>query len=182
MTWQPTPTSGVVRRTLTFHPDDRGSFAEIWRASWTDDVPGADGPMMRQANLSRSQARVLRGIHVHEHQADLWVVVEGRAFIGLVDLRGPLAGNGAATVQTIEAQPGDAVFLPEGVAHGFYAREALTLLYFVTNEYDGSDEHGFAWDDPTAAVPWPDGAPILSPRDAAAPSLRELVERLRAQR
>ena len=49
----------------------------------------------------------------------------------------------------------DWVVIPTGVAHGFLALDALELLYLVTNEYDGSDELGFAWDDPTAAVPWP---------------------------
>jgi len=60
-------------------------------------------------------------------------------------------------------------------------------VYLVTNEYDGSDEAGFAWDDALAAVPWPlpaptpDGRPILSERDRANPSLVELVARLRAE-
>ena len=43
--------------------------------------------------------------------------------------------------------------IPTGVAHGFLALEPLELLYLVTNEYDGTDELGFAWDDPTAGVP-----------------------------
>jgi dTDP-4-dehydrorhamnose 3,5-epimerase-like enzyme len=55
----------------------------------------------------------------------------------------------------------------------------------VTNAYDGSDELGFGWDDPLAAVAWPavgetpDGRPILSDRDRSNPSLTELVKRLR---
>jgi dTDP-4-dehydrorhamnose 3,5-epimerase-like enzyme len=59
------------------------------------------------------------------------------------------------------------------------------LLYLVTNEYDGSDELGFAWDDPAVGVPWPhleatpDGQPILSERDQTNPSLADLVRRLR---
>ena len=61
----------------------------------------------------------------------------------------------------------------------------LQLLYLVTNAYDGTDELGFAWDDPDAAVPWPaipqtpDGRPILSDRDRSNPSLADLVVRLR---
>ena len=57
----------------------------------------------------------------------------------------------------------------------------------MTNEYDGTDELGFAWDDPTAAVAWPplpatpDGRPILSDRDRTNPSLAELVARLRTE-
>jgi dTDP-4-dehydrorhamnose 3,5-epimerase-like enzyme len=57
----------------------------------------------------------------------------------------------------------------------------------VTNEFDGSDELGFAWDDPAVAVRWPvleatpDGRPILSDRDRSNPPLRELVAGLAAK-
>ena len=61
-----------------------------------------------------------------------------------------------------------------------------SCVYLVTNEYDGSDELGFAWDDPAVGGPLarrsrrpPDGRPILSDRDAANPSLADLVVRLR---
>jgi dTDP-4-dehydrorhamnose 3,5-epimerase-like enzyme len=73
------------------------------------------------------------------------------------------------------------------VAHGFLALETLALVYLVTAEYDDTDELGFAWDDPLAAVPWPvvpgqaDGRPILSGRDRSNPSLADLVGRLRAE-
>ena len=70
---------------------------------------------------------------------------------------------------------------------GLNANPMRGLVYLVTNEYDGTDELGFAWDDPTAAVPWPavtatpDGRPILSVRDRTNPSLPELVARLRTE-
>jgi dTDP-4-dehydrorhamnose 3,5-epimerase-like enzyme len=89
-------------------------------------------------------------------------------------------------VETFEMRPDEWCLIPPGVAHGFLAIEALELLYFVTNEYDGSDEHGFAWDDRLADVAWPpvpetaDHRPILSDRDRQNPPLTELVERLRA--
>jgi dTDP-4-dehydrorhamnose 3,5-epimerase len=75
--------------------------------------------------------------------------------------------------------------IPAGIAHGFLALDPLHLIYFVTNEYDGSDELGFAWDDPAVAVAWPilagtpDGRPILSGRDLENPTLAELLVRLR---
>ena len=77
------------------------------------------------------------------------------------------------------------VVIPTGIAHGFLALDPLQLIYLVTNEYDGSDELGFAWDDPAVAVDWPpvagtaDGRPILSERDGANPPLAELVVRMR---
>jgi dTDP-4-dehydrorhamnose 3,5-epimerase len=176
--WQATSIPGVRRRTVAFNDDERGSFAEIWRVSWMEEPGGAPAETIRQANLSRSRPRVLRGLHVHQRQVDVWVVLDGHALIGLVDIRGPLGRGDAVRMESLEAAPGDVVYLPPGVAHGFYARDELTLVYFVTNPYDGTDEHGFAWNDPMAAVPWPDAAPILSARDQAAPSLRDLLNQL----
>ncbi len=169
--WMAGKLDGVARRSIAFHPDARGSFGELWRDSWTSPL----GAPMQQANLSRSDAGVLRGLHLHQRQADLWVLADGRAFIGLVDVRPRLAGSGPAIIETIEASAGDAVYLPAGVAHGFYAQDPITLIYLVTNQYDGSDELGFAWNDPEVGVPWPDREPTLSERDASAPSLRELL-------
>lgn len=163
------------------HADERGSFRELWRA---DAFPGRQ---FVQANLSTSTAGVLRGLHLHQRQDDLWVVAAGRAFVALVDVRPLLDGSGSAPlVETRELGANDWVVIPSGVAHGFLALEPLDLIYLVTNEYDGSDELGFAWEDPAVGVPWPrlrvtaDGRPILSDRDVANPPLEELLVRIRA--
>jgi dTDP-4-dehydrorhamnose 3,5-epimerase len=175
---------GVWTRTQTNHPDGRGSFAELWRASWVEALPDRGAERMRQANLSTSKPRVLRGMHLHRHQADLWVVAEGRAFVAMVDVRPALDAGGRGEppgvgVATLDAGPGDMLYLPAGVAHGFYAATGLSLVYLVTNEYDGSDEHGFIWNDPAVPISWPDPDPILSARDAEAPSLAQLIAQLR---
>jgi dTDP-4-dehydrorhamnose 3,5-epimerase len=173
---------GVEYGRQVAHGDVRGSFTELWRAS---HPVGTSDPFV-QANLSTSAEGVLRGLHLHQRQLDYWVVVGGRAFVALVDARGPVSGRTAtATVETRVLAPNDWVVIPAGVAHGFLALEPTRLLYLVTNEYDGSDELGFAWDDPAVGVPWPpvkatsDGRPILSERDSANPSLAELVAHLR---
>jgi dTDP-4-dehydrorhamnose 3,5-epimerase len=177
--WRRAGIEGVFLRTLSVHPDERGSFIELWRSSWFEGLPAATmSRAMRQANVSRSSPGVLRGLHVHRRQADMWVVLDGHPTIALVDIRPALGGEGAPVALTREAAPGDAIYIPEGVAHGFYAHDAITLVYFVTNEYDGTDELGFAWNDPHAGVLWPDGAPLLSARDAGAPPLADLLSRL----
>ena len=80
----------------------------------------------------------------------------GRAFVALVDLRPMLDGTGSAPrIETRELRADEWVVIPTGIAHGFLALEPLQLIYLVTNEYDGSDELGFAWDDPAVAVAWP---------------------------
>lgn len=98
----------------------------------------------------------------------------------MVDLRASLADEQAAlSAAHEEMSEGDALLIPPGVTHGFWALEPVSLLYLVSTEFDGSDEHGFAWDDPLAAIEWPAGVPVLSARDAGAPSLSDVVAGLR---
>ena len=183
---------GVRYGAIARHGDSRGAFRELWRASafptlTPTDTGAPDGsePRFLQANLSSSAAGVLRGLHYHRRQLDYWVVGAGRAFVALVDVRPVAEVRGGAVVETRELAADEWVVIPTGVAHGFLALEPLELVYLVTNEFDGSDELGFAWDDPAVAVPWPavsatpDGNPILSDRDQSNPSLAELVARLR---
>ena len=179
----PSSLPGVRYGAVVRHADQRGSFRELWRAG---DFP--DEPFV-QANLSTSAAGVLRGLHLHQRQDDLWIVADGRAFVALVDLRPMLDGTGnAPRIETRELRADEWVVIPTGIAHGFLALDPLQLIYLVTNEYDGSDELGFAWDDPAVAVDWPplagtaDGHPILSERDGANPPLAHLLERMRADR
>jgi dTDP-4-dehydrorhamnose 3,5-epimerase len=186
------PIPGVTWGRLVRHADARGSFRELWRARAFEDLdPAATGlpagsPVrFVQSNLSESAAGVLRGLHFHRHQLDHWIVASGRAFVALVDVRPAVEGRGEPVVDARDVPADTTVSIPTGVAHGFLALEPLALVYFVTNEYDGADELGFAWDDADAAVPWPsvpgtpDGRPVLSERDSTNPSLRELVARLR---
>ena len=175
----PSALPGVRYGTIDRHGDSRGAFRELWRARSFPDVTFV------QANMSTSSAGVVRGLHLHLRQDDLWVVGEGRAFVALVDVRPALDGDRLPVVETRELGPDSSVYIPSGVAHGFLAIEPLQLIYLVTNEYDGSDELGFAWDDPAVAVPWPtvsetrDGRPITSDRDATNPPLAELLVRVR---
>jgi dTDP-4-dehydrorhamnose 3,5-epimerase len=171
---------GVIWASVERHADGRGSFRELWRRSRLPE------PFV-QVNLSTSAPGVLRGLHLHRRQVDHWVVTSGRALVALVDVRPLLDTTGVdPVVETRELAADGSVTIPMGVAHGFLALEPLELVYLVSSEYDGSDEHGFAWDDPAVAVPWPrvsstpDGRPILSDRDRSNPPLAELVARLGA--
>ena len=180
----PSALRGVRYGAVARHGDARGSFRELWRANDVEDP--ASGTAFVQANHSTSGAGVLRGLHLHLRQLDYWVVSGGHAFVAIVDVRSMLDGSASRpVVETRQLDPDDWMVIPAGVAHGFLALEPLDLLYLVTNPYDGSDELGFAWDDPAVAVPWPvlpgapGAGPILSDRDRSNPSLADLVASLR---
>jgi len=176
---------GVRWGRLTAHADARGSFREIWKRSTfpalDEAATGRAEAAFVQANISTSSAGVLRGMHYHRRQLDHWVVLGGRAFVALVDVEQAAAGRGGTAIATRELGQDDTVTIPVGVAHGFLALEPLQLMYLVTNEYDGTDELGFAWDDPAVGIEWPTVAgnvPVLSDRDRRNPTLQELFASL----
>jgi dTDP-4-dehydrorhamnose 3,5-epimerase len=154
---------GVVLLRPEVHGDERGFFLETMR----EDALGAT---FVQGNHSHSRSGVLRGLHFHARQADAWYVVRGRCRVGLADLRSRTDRPAALTVELSEDDPGT-LYIPPGVAHGFAALTDLDLVYWVTHYFDGTDEHGVAWNDPILAVPWDIEDPILSGRDASARSL-----------
>lgn len=155
---------GVILTGLACHPDVRGSFVEVGRASH-----GALS--FTQINHSFSRAGVLRGLHFHQRQSDLWYVVSGRAQVALVDLRDCAAGP-ISRVFELSGEHPSTLLIPPGVAHGYLALTDVHLVYIVSEEYDGDDEHGVRWNDPALAIPWANEEPVLSDRDEANPELR----------
>ena len=162
--------SGVKFAKLKAWDDDRGRFLETFRKEW---FPERSWEVI-QTNCSYSQANVLRGLHYHLQQVDYWFAVRGTIRVALADLRRSSPTQGASqTVEIGENNP-MGIFIPIGVAHGFVALTDATLTYLVDNYYDGSDEHGVAWNDPELGVDWGVGSPILSPRDLQNSLLRDI--------
>lgn len=166
---------GVKLRELAPHRDDRGTFLELFRTEW-------GGPSeLVQWNSVKSNANVLRGVHAHHTHDDYLTVVSGRAIIGLADLRPSSSTYRAATcVELSEAAP-KAIAIPHGVAHGFYFPEPTIHVYAVSHYWNMDDELGCRWDDPELEIPWPQTNANISDRDAALPSLAELVMQLEAK-
>jgi len=152
---------GVLLLHPEVHPDDRGSFMEIFRQ---DDL----GVPFVQGNHSKSREGVVRGLHYHRKQSDAWYVLQGRARVGLADVRDR---SGQALTVDLSGDDPAVLYIPPGVAHGFAALTDIELIYWVTHHYDNSDEFGVSWNDPTLGVPWGVKDPMLSGRDREAPPL-----------
>ena len=140
--------------------DDRGYFFESYRRSW---IPEARE--MIQGNCSFSKSGVLRGLHYHRKQADFWAVPNGRVRAALYDFRADSPSFGKSL--TLELGQGNPVglYIPKGVAHGFYAIEDSFMTYLVDEYYDNSDELGILWNDPALGLDGGAQDPILSKRD-----------------
>ena len=161
--------AGVELHALTPHGDDRGTFLELFRDSWSFPIAPA------QWNAVRSEENVLRGVHAHWRHSDYLTVVAGRASIGLHDLReGSPTEERGALVELNGIEPA-ALLIPTGVAHGFYFHEISLHVYAVSHEWDPEDELGCRWDDPALGIAWPCENPHISERDRALGPLRELT-------
>lgn len=157
--------------------DERGRFMETFRKEWFPDRTWE----ILQSNRSHSVAGVLRGLHYHHHQVDYWQLMEGKMRVALADLRPTSPTYLATETIDIDAATPQGLYIPVGVAHGFYAQTAMTLLYLVDNYYNGQDELGIAWNDPTLNIDWGVENPVLSERDAKNPFLQDVPTAIRPQ-
>jgi dTDP-4-dehydrorhamnose 3,5-epimerase len=157
--------AGVVIVKPDVHGDNRGRFVETFRQEWLPD--GA--PTMVQGNRADRKQGALVGLHYHRFQADFWYVPTGRAMVALHDLRGSSPTDGVTLIVEIGEHDHRGVYIPPGVAHGFYALTDMTITYLVDHYYDPADELGVAWDDPALQIVWPTTDPELSQRDRTNP-------------
>ncbi|MER5278444.1 dTDP-4-dehydrorhamnose 3,5-epimerase [Streptomyces sp. NPDC002809] len=158
-------------------PDSRGSFHEWFRASDLGEAAG-HGLGLAQANFSTSRRGTLRGIHfadVPPGQAKYVKCVRGAVLDVIVDVRA-----GSPTFKRWEGVRLDdtdhrAVYIAEGLGHAFMAlTDDACVLYLCSEGYAPGRERGVDPLDAELGIAWPaDIAPLLSGKDAGAPSLAE---------
>ncbi|MCA3250804.1 MAG: dTDP-4-dehydrorhamnose 3,5-epimerase [Pseudomonadota bacterium] len=176
---------GVVLVEPAVFADDRGWFMESWnQARFDAGLAGLGLPAPRafvQDNHSCSRAGVLRGLHYQlppHAQGKLVRVTRGRVFDVAVDIRRGSPSFGRWVGTELSAANRRQLWIPEGFAHGFVALEDDTeFLYKTTDIYVRECERSIRWDDPAIGIDWPLpaglAAPLLAPKDAAAPPLAQ---------
>ena len=134
-----------------------------------------------QDNVSVSRKDTLRGLHLQNPnpQGKLVMVLSGSVLDVAVDVRigSPTFGRHIAVV--LDDKTHRQLWIPRGFAHGFLAlSEEATFLYKCDALYDRASEMSVRWDDPDIGIVWGVSHPLLSEKDAAAPFLRDLTDRL----
>jgi dTDP-4-dehydrorhamnose 3,5-epimerase len=168
----PTSVEGVVVVDLEPRRDERGSFA---RTFCVDEF--ADHGLelsVKQASVSVNPTLgILRGMH---YQADprpepkLVRCTRGRIFDVAVDLR-PSSPTYCGWVGVdLDAETGNALFIPPGCAHGFLTTAApAEVSYFIGARYAPELARGVRWDDSAFGIAWPSPPAVMSERDATYP-------------
>jgi len=155
--------------------DGRGYFGETFRVDKYETL-GVDETFV-QDNVSVSGRGVLRGLHFqHPHaQAKLVYTLRGEVFDVVVDVRADSKTFGAVVTTNLSDQNHRQVFVPAGFAHGFLVTsEDAVVVYKCSDYYSPQTEQRVHWNDPDIAIRWPIANPVLSPKDAVAPLLRDI--------
>ncbi len=168
---------GVFEVTPQQHRDERGVFLEWFRGETFAKAVGHDLGLA-QANCSVSRRGVVRGIHftdVPPGQAKYVTCVAGAVLDVVVDLRVGSPAFARHDAVRLDGDERKAVYLPEGLGHGFVAlTDDATVLYLCSTTYNPDADHEVNPLDPALALPWPaDLDLVLSAKDRAAPTLAE---------
>ena len=174
MTVTPTAIPDVLLLEPRVFADDRGAFFESFNARAFAAAVGRQVAFV-QDNQSTSRRHVLRGLHYQEpnRQGKLVRTLVGAIYDVAADIRPGSPTFGHWVGVELSAENHRQLWVPEGLAHGFLVlSESADVLYKTTDFYAPACEKCLRWDDPALGIRWPLSAPpVLSPRDAAAPTL-----------
>ncbi|WP_326819513.1 dTDP-4-dehydrorhamnose 3,5-epimerase [Streptosporangium sp. NBC_01756] len=177
---EPLSIGGAWCHTPRVHLDSRGAFLESYRSADLEEAVGHRLDLA-QVNCSVSARGVLRGVHfadVPPGQAKYVTCVSGAVLDVVVDIRvgSPTFGRWDAVRLDDESRRG--LYIAEGLGHAFMAlSEQATIVYLCSQPYAPGREHGIHPLDPAVGIDWPAGLePLLSEKDAAAPTLKEALD------
>jgi dTDP-4-dehydrorhamnose 3,5-epimerase len=170
----PTPIAGVFEAQTDVRSDPRGRFARLFCQSDLEAAHRARPIVQINHSITRTVGAI-RGLHFQNSPAaeGKWVrCLRGRVFDVAVDLR-----RGSPTflrwhAVALDSTRMNAIFIPEGCAHGFQVLEPESeLLYLHTAPYTPAIEGGVRFDDSSVGIVWPLPVTDVSDRDRSHPLL-----------
>ncbi|MDE2681708.1 MAG: dTDP-4-dehydrorhamnose 3,5-epimerase [Verrucomicrobiota bacterium] len=176
MKFTETKIAGVFVIELERHKDARGWFARAWcREEFAAYGLPTD---LAQTNISYNPQRgTVRGMHFQtapHAEVKLIRCVAGAVHDVALDLRPESPTFKQSVATELSADNGLAMFLPEGLAHGFQTlTDNATLFYQMSTPYAPESASGVRWDDATFQIEWPIAEAIVCERDAAFPDFTE---------
>jgi len=168
----PTPLEGAYLVDLDRRTDDRGFFARTWCRREFAQM-GLNSELV-QCNVSYNRQRgTLRGMHwqaAPHAEAKLVRCTRGAIWDAIIDLRTDSPTYLQHFGVELTATSARALYVPEGMAHGFVTLEDDSEVSYQMSEfYEPAAARGIRWNDPAFAIAWPLNEPILHPRDASYP-------------
>lgn len=168
-----TKLSGVKILTPQRFGDARGYFSESWNRKRMAEH-GLDYDFVQDNHSVSVEIGTLRGLHFQAppHAQDKLVRCgRGALFDVVVDIRKGSPTYGQWLGVELSAENGRQMLVPKGFLHGFITRARETeILYKCTDYYTPACDGAVRWD--SCGIDWGfAGAPVLSEKDAQAPTL-----------
>ena len=160
---------------LVINGDSRGWFKENYQQAKLEEL-GLPHFVAVQNNFSyNEETGVTRGMHAEPWEKFISLAC-GSVFGAWVDLRrGPNYGQ----TFSMELNPGQAVFVPRGVANSYQTLEPKVTYTYLVNEHWSPEVRYVAVDmfDPELGIAWPISADraIVSEKDKNNPAFSELT-------
>ena len=168
---------GAFEVTPRQFPDERGVFLESFRGDRLAEALGHRLDVI-QTNVSVSSRGTVRGVHFADlppSQAKYVTALSGSFVDFVIDIRVGSATFGQWDSVLLDTVDRRAVYLAEGLGHAICSlQDDSTVTYLCSATYNPAREHAVNPLDPELDLVLPTGVtPVLSAKDAAAPSLRE---------
>ena len=158
--------------------DFRGSFLNLFRNQDLSFKKVWGDRNINQVNISRNlKSGTTRGLHLqlrNASEAKIINCLKGEIFDVVVDLRKDSKTYGKWVSIYLSSEKQNAIFVPEGCAHGFQTLEDNTeVIYFHSGNWDKDSESGIIWNDPVVGIKWPMSPTFISEKDLSLPFLKE---------
>ncbi len=152
--------------------DERGFFARSWcRKEFTEKGLCHD---FVQCNISYNKYKAtLRGMHYQIapfEEIKLVRCTKGSIYDVIVDIRPKSSTFKRWESFELSAENRQALYIPEGFAHGFQTLENDTeVLYQMSQYYSPEHARGIRWNELVLAIDWPIAKKIISKKDQSFP-------------
>jgi dTDP-4-dehydrorhamnose 3,5-epimerase len=149
---------GIEVEAIEKFPDDRGCLAELFRfgePGLARDFEPASGSRI-QVSFTISYPGVIKAIHYHFEQTDLWAPLSGMLQVILYDLRESSPTCGKLNTMFVGSSRPWKLRIPPGVGHGYkvVGTESSFLVYAMNRFYNPHDEGRIPYDDPGINYDW----------------------------
>ena len=175
MTFKETSLAGAFLIEPKIYEDERGFFTDTFLEK-TFAEKGLACRFVQSCVSFNKQKGTLRGMHYQlppKAQPKLVRCARGSVYDVIVDLRPDSPTYRRWFGAELNEKNRLALYIPEGMAHGFQTIEDNTeIFYQIAEDYAPELARGARWDDPAFGIRWPLASPILSERDASYPDFQ----------
>lgn len=177
MIFTETQIKGVYIIDLDHHQDERGFFARSWCQREFEEH--GLNPRLVQCNISFNKHRgTLRGMHYQMkpyQEAKLVRCTAGAIFDVVIDLRPKSATFQCWLSKELTAENHRALYIPEGLAHGFVTLADNTEVFYQMSEFfHPKAARGIRWNDPAFGIEWQMEILAISEKDKNYPDWKKL--------